>query len=112
MYNSLGQQIALTNSLGTATSYTYNSNGILQTVQNPAGAITTFLSDQVNRLTNVIDELGHVYTYQYDLNRGLVWSPIRSARLVDGVRPERAAVSATDPNGRIRPLATTLPATG
>ena len=61
-------------------SFTYNANGQLQTVQNPLGAVATYLRDQVNRLTNYIDPLGNVSSYQYDLNSRLtsVTNPLGS----------------------------------
>ena len=62
VYNALGQQIALVNPLGNRLSFTYNANGIVQSVQDPLGAITTYLSDQVNRLTTCYRSIGrHIY---------------------------------------------------
>ena len=60
------------NPLGQRMSFTYNPNGIVQSIQNPLGAITTFLRDQVNRLTTRIDALGNRFSLTYDINSRLI----------------------------------------
>ena len=52
--------------------FTDNPNGIVESVQNPLGAITTFLRDQVNRLTTRIDALGNRFSLTYDINSRLI----------------------------------------
>jgi YD repeat-containing protein len=92
----------LVNSLGNRMSYTYNANGIVQSVQNPAGAIVTYVSDQVNRLTNFIDPLGNINTYQYDANSRLVsvTNPLGAVWSMSYDLNGRL-ISATDPLGNI-----------
>ena len=61
-------------------SFTFNANGLLQTAQDPLGDVTTYLLDQVNRLTTYIDPLANRTSYSYDVNSRLtnVVSPIGS----------------------------------
>ena len=92
IYNSLGQRTAIVNPLGQRLSFTYNANGLVQTIQDPLGAVTTILRDQVNRLTTRIDAMGNHYTFTYDLNSRLIQiaNPLGGYRHAD-VRPGRPA---------------------
>ena len=50
------------NPLGQRFSYTYSTNGQVQTVQDPLLVVTTVVRDQVNRVTSRTDGLGNTYS--------------------------------------------------
>lgn len=71
-----------TNALGQETSYTYTSEGFLETVTDPLGNTTTYTYDAYGQRTSMTDTLENTWTYTYD----------SLGRLID----------TTDPLGRIQ----------
>jgi RHS repeat-associated protein len=88
-YNAAGLSTRYTDPLGHATTLTYDSNGLLKTVQGPIStAKYTYAYDNVSRIASVTDPAGSTVHYTYDA--------------------ADRQVSATYPDGTTRRLAYTL----
>jgi len=84
-YDTRGNQIAVTDTLGRVTQYVYDdADRLVQTID-PAGNITTNAYDAVGRLVSSTDALGRATTYQYD----------PSGRLIKTINPLGTATGTT-----------------
>jgi RHS repeat-associated protein len=67
-YDSGGHQICQTDALGDVTTSVYQTNGLLQSVQDPRGNTTSYGYDSFRRQATVTDALNNVTSYSYDAN--------------------------------------------
>ncbi|MFC4323294.1 RHS repeat-associated core domain-containing protein [Litchfieldia salsa] len=65
-YNLAGELIAEVDALQNKTEYTYYPSGMVKTVKNPLGEVTSYQYDSLQRLTNIKNPLGHTSSITYD----------------------------------------------
>ena len=70
VYDSLGRLTSSTRAFGTAlaatTTYGYDDNGNLTSIEAPNGVELTYTYDNAHRLTGIEDDLGNTITYTFD----------------------------------------------
>jgi YD repeat-containing protein len=71
-YTSEGRLESVTDPLGNTTSYTYDSYGQKTSMTDPLGNTWTYTYDSLGRLINTTDPLGHVTHNEYDLAGRLI----------------------------------------
>ena len=67
------RRIRQTDPLGRVTSYSYMSDGLLQTTTDPRGLVTTYNYDTYGNVASIVASDGGITTYQYDVLNPFVW---------------------------------------
>ncbi|MBI1748398.1 MAG: RHS repeat protein [Acidobacteria bacterium] len=70
--NPVGQPILITNALGHATRFTYDTNGYLSQERNPLDAVTSFAYDVIGNLLSMTDPNANTTRFEYDPANRLV----------------------------------------
>lgn len=103
VYDERGLITSITNALGRVSTFTYDAHGSLASVADPLGRATAFRYDVLGRLVESVDPRGVRTTFSYDAAGRLT----RSVEDADGLAATREfaydgrgnRTSATDPNG-------------
>jgi YD repeat-containing protein len=93
--------VAVANPLNERTSYTYNRFKSRESQMDPLGFVTTFLFDEMNRPSGMMDALGNLSTVVYSLNRKVGDVDALGNRTTYGYDVANRLTSVQDPRGYV-----------